>query len=85
MGKMDKLLTTDDEEAIYKLYYKFFSVAMPKPNSHSFKCHFDSDKSQGANPLVLKEDKFSIPVREAGKDGQLQPVFTGLETSANGL
>ena len=29
MGQMDKP-TTDDEEVIYKLYYKFFSAAMPK-------------------------------------------------------
>ncbi len=29
MGQMDKP-TTDDEEVIYKLYYKFFSAAMLK-------------------------------------------------------
>ena len=78
MGQMDKP-TTDDEEVIYKLYYKFFSAAMPKAKlliplnaTSGF-----PDKSQGANSFVLKEDaKFSIPVRE-GKDGRNSvPVFT---------
>ena len=78
MGQMDKP-TTEDEEVIYKLYYKFFSAAMPKAKlliplnaTSGF-----PDKSQGANSFVLKEDaKFSIPVRE-GKDGRNSvPVFT---------
>ena len=78
MGQMDKP-TTDDEEVIYKLYYKFFSAAMPKAKlliplnaTSGF-----PDKSQGANSFVLKEDaKFSIPVRE-GKNGRNSvPVFT---------
>lgn len=78
MGQMDKP-TTDDEEVIYKLYYKFFSAAMPKAKlliplnaTSGF-----PDKSQGVNSFVLKEDaKFSIPVRE-GKDGRNSvPVFT---------
>lgn len=78
MGQMDKP-TTDDEEIIYNLYYKFFSAAMPKAKlliplnaTSGF-----PDKSQGVNSFVLKEDaKFSIPVRE-GKDGRNSvPVFT---------
>ncbi|OHS86148.1 hypothetical protein HMPREF3237_05675 [Streptococcus sp. HMSC34B10] len=78
MGQMDKP-TTEDEEVIYKLYYKFFSVAMPKAKlliplnaTSGF-----PDKNQGVNSFVLKEDaKFSIPVRE-GKDGRNSvQVFT---------
>lgn len=78
MGQMDKP-TTEDEEVIYKLYYKFFSAAMPKAKlliplnaTSGF-----PDKNQGANSFVLKEDaKFSIPVRE-GKDGRNSvQVFT---------
>lgn len=78
MGQMDKP-TTEDEEVIYKLYYKFFSAAMPKAklliplNATSGL----PDKNQGTNSFVLKEDaKFSIPVRE-GKDGRNSvQVFT---------
>ena len=78
MGQMDKP-TTEDEEVIYKLYYKFFSAAMPKAKlliplnaTSGF-----PDKNQGVNSFVLKEDaKFSIPVRE-GKDGRNSvQVFT---------
>ena len=78
MGQMDKP-TTEDEEVIYKLYYKFFSAAMPKAKlliplnaTSGF-----PDKNQGANSFVLKEDaKFSIPVKE-GKDGRNSvQVFT---------
>ena len=78
MGQLDSP-TTEDEEVIYKLYYKFFSAAMPKAKlliplnaTSGF-----PDKNQGANSFVLKEDaKFSIPVRE-GKDGRNSvQVFT---------
>ena len=78
MGQMDKL-TTKDEEVIYKLYYNFFSAAMPKAK---LLIPLDAtsgfpDNTQGANSFVLKEDaRFSIPVRE-GKDGRNSvPVFT---------
>ena len=78
MGQLDSP-TTEDEEVIYKLYYKFFSAAMPKAKlliplnaTSGF-----PDKNQGVNSFVLKEDaKFSIPVRE-GKDGRNSvQVFT---------
>ena len=78
MGQLDSP-TTEDEEVIYKLYYKFFSEAMlkakfliPLDAASEFK-----DDSQEGNSFVLEKDSsFNIPVKE-GKDGRNSvPVFT---------
>ena len=78
MGQLDSP-TTEDEEVIYKLYYKFFSEAMPKAK---FLIPLDAasefkDDGQEANSFVLEKDSsFNIPVKE-GKDGRNSvPVFT---------
>ena len=78
MGQLDSP-TTEDEEVIYKLYYKFFSEAMPKAK---FLIPLDAtsefkDDSQGVSSFVLEKDSsFNIPVKE-GKDGRNSvPVFT---------
>ena len=78
MGQMDQP-TTEDEEVIYRLYYKFFSEAMPKAK---FLIPLDAasefkDDGQEANSFVLEKDSsFNIPVKE-GKDGRNSvPVFT---------
>ena len=78
MGQLDSP-TTEDEEVIYKLYYKFFSEAMlkakfliPLDATSEFK-----DDSQEVSSFVLEKDSsFNIPVKE-GKDGRNSvPVFT---------
>ena len=78
MGQLDYPIT-EEQELIYKLYYKFFSEALPKAK---FLLPLDAtsgfpDNTQGANSFVLKEDaRFSIPIKE-GKDGRNSvPVFT---------
>ena len=78
MGQLDGP-TTEDEEVIYKLYYKFFSEAMPKAK---FLIPLDAtsefkDDSQEVSSFVLEKDSsFNIPVKE-GKDGRNSvPVFT---------
>ena len=78
MGQLDSP-TTEDEEVIYKLYYKFFSEAMPKAK---FLIPLDAtsefkDDSQEVSSFVLEKDSsFNIPVKE-GKDGlNSVPVFT---------
>lgn len=78
MGQLDSP-TTEDEEVIYKLYYKFFSEAMPKAK---FLIPLDAtsefkDDSQEVSSFVLEKDSsFNIPVEE-GKDGRNSvPVFT---------
>ena len=78
MGQLDSP-TTEDEEVIYKLYYKFFSEAMPK---EKFLIPLDAtsefkDDSQEVSSFVLEKDSsFNIPVKE-GKDGRNSvPVFT---------
>ena len=78
MGQLDSP-TTEDEEVIYKLYYKFFSEAMPKAK---FLIPLDAtsefkDDSQEVSSFVLEKDSsFNIPVKE-GKDGRNSvPVFT---------
>ena len=78
MGQLDSP-TTEDEEVIYKLYYKFFSEAMPKAK---FLIPLDAtsefkDDSQEVSSFVLEKDSsFNIPVKE-GTDGRNSvPVFT---------
>jgi len=63
MGQLDSP-TTEDEEVIYKLYYKFFSEAMLKA------------KFLRSSFVLEKDSSFNIPVKE-GKDGRNSvPVFT---------
>ena len=78
MGQLDSP-TTEDEEVIYKLYYKFFSMAVPKAK---FLLPLDAasefkGNSQEGNSFVLEKDSsFNIPVKE-GKNGRNSvPVFT---------
>ena len=78
MGQLDSL-TTEDEEVIYKLYYKFFSMAVPKAK---FLLPLEAtsgfpEGGQEANSFVLEESaKFNIPTGE-GKNGRNSvPVFT---------
>ena len=78
MGQLDSP-TTEDEEVIYKLYYKFFSMAVPKAK---FLLPLEAasgfpEGGQEANSFVLDESaKFNIPTGE-GKNGRNSvPVFT---------
>ena len=78
MGQLDSP-TTEDEEVIYKLYYKFFSMAVPKAK---FFLPLEaasglSEGGQESNSFVLEESaKFNIPTGE-GKNGRNSvPVFT---------
>lgn len=78
MGQLDSP-TTEDEEVIYKLYYKFFSMAVPKAK---FLLPLEAasgfpEGGQEANSFVLEESaKFNIPTGE-GKNGRNSvPVFT---------
>ena len=78
MGQLDSP-TTEDEEVIYKLYYKFFSMAVPKAK---FLLPLEaasglSEGGQESNSFVLEESaKFNIPTGE-GKNGRNSvPVFT---------
>lgn len=78
MGQLDSP-TTEDEEVIYKLYYKFFSMAVPKAK---FLLPLEADSGfpeggQEGNSFVLEESaKINIPTGE-GKNGRNSvPVFT---------
>ena len=78
MGQLDYPIT-EEQELLYKLYYKFFSEAMPKAK---FLIPLDAasefkGESQEGNSFVLEKDSsFNIPVKE-GKDGRNSvPVFT---------
>ena len=78
MGQLDYPITKE-QELLYKLYYKFFSEAMPKAK---FLLPLDAtsefkDDSQEVSSFVLEKDSsFNIPVKE-GKDGRNSvPVFT---------
>ena len=78
MGQLDSP-TTEDEEVIYKLYYKFFSMAVPKAK---FLLPLEAasgfpEGGQEGNSFVLEESaKFNIPTGE-GKNGRKSvPVFT---------
>ena len=78
MGQLDSP-TTEDEEVIYKLYYQFFSMAVPRAK---FLLPLEAasgfpEGGQEANSFVLEESaKFNIPTGE-GKNGRNSvPVFT---------
>ena len=78
MGQLDSP-TTEDEEVIYKLYYKFFSMAVLKAK---FLLPLEADSGfpeggQEGNSFVLEESaKINIPTGE-GKNGRNSvPVFT---------
>ena len=78
MGQLDSP-TTEEQELVYGLYYKFFSMAMPKAK---FLLPLDAESGfpengQEGNSFVLEKDaSFNIPTRE-GKDGRNSvPVFT---------
>lgn len=78
MGQMDKP-STEDEEMIYSLYYKFFSTALPKAK---FLIPIDAtsgfpEENQEVNSFVLKEDTtFNIPTGEGENGRSSVPVFT---------
>lgn len=78
MGQLDSP-TTEDEEVIYKLYYKFFSEAMPKAKfliPLDAASEFKDDSQEGSSFVLEKDSSFNIPVEE-GKDGRNSvPVFT---------
>ena len=78
MGQLDSP-TTEDEEVIYKLYYKFFSEAMPKAKfliPLDATSEFKGDSQEGNSFVLEKDSSFNIPVKE-GKDGRNSvPVFT---------
>ena len=78
MGQMDKP-SKEDEKLIYSLYYKFFSIALPKAK---FLLPLDAisgfpKKDQELHSFVLEKDSnFNIPCRD-GKNGRNSvPVFT---------
>ena len=78
MGQLDSP-TTEDEEVIYKLYYKFFSEAMLKAKfliPLDATSEFKDDSQEGSSFVLEKDSSFNIPVKE-GKDGRNSvPVFT---------
>lgn len=78
MGQLDSP-TTEDEEVIYKLYYKFFSEAMLKAKfliPLDAASEFKDDSQEGSSFVLEKDSSFNIPVKE-GKDGRNSvPVFT---------
>ena len=78
MGQLDSP-TTEDEEVIYKLYYKFFSEAMAKAKfliPLDAASEFKDDSQEGSSFVLEKDSSFNIPVKE-GKDGRNSvPVFT---------
>ena len=78
MGQMDQP-TTEEQELVYGLYYKFFSMAMPKAKfllPLDAASGFPEDNSEGNSFVLEKDANFNIPVRE-GKDGRNSvPVFT---------
>ena len=78
MGQMDQP-TTEEQELVYGLYYKFFSMAMPKAKfllPLDAASGFPEDNSEGNSFVLEKDANFNIPTRE-GKDGRNSiPVFT---------
>ena len=78
MGQMDQP-TTEEQELVYGLYYKFFSMAMPKAKfllPLDAASGFPEDNSEGNSFVLKKDSSFNIPVKE-GKDGRNSvPVFT---------
>ena len=78
MGQMDQP-TTEEQELVYGLYYKFFSMAMPKAKfllPLDATSGFPEDNSEGNSFVLEKDSSFNIPVKE-GKNGRNSvPVFT---------
>ena len=78
MGQLDYPIT-EEQELLYKLYYKFFSEAMPKAKfliPLDAASEFKDDSQEGSSFVLEKDSSFNIPVKE-GKDGRNSvPVFT---------
>lgn len=78
MGQLDYPIT-EEQELLYKLYYKFFSDAMPKAKfllPLDAASEFKGDSQEGNSFVLEKDSSFNIPVKE-GKDGRNSvPVFT---------
>ena len=78
MGQMDKP-SKEDEKLIYSLYYKFFSIALPKAK---FLLPLDATsgfpkKDQEIHSFVLEKDSnFNIPCRDGENGRNSVPVFT---------
>lgn len=78
MGQLEYPIT-EEQELLYKLYYKFFSEAMPKAKfliPLDAASEFKDDSQEGSSFVLEKDSSFNIPVKE-GKDGRNSvPVFT---------
>ena len=78
MGQLDYPIT-EEQELLYKLYYKFFSEAMPKAKfllPLDAASEFKGDSQEGNSFVLEKDSSFNIPVKE-GKNGRNSvPVFT---------
>ena len=78
MGQLDYPIT-EEQELIYKLYYKFFSEALPKAKfllPLDATSEFKGDSQKGDSFVLEKDSSFNIPVKE-GKNGRNSvPVFT---------
>ena len=78
MGQMDKP-SKEDEKLIYSLYYKFFSIALPKAK---FLLPLDATsgfpkKDQEIHSFVLEKDSnVNIPCRDGENGRNVVPVFT---------
>lgn len=78
MGQMDEP-SKEDEKLIYSLYYKFFSIALPKAK---FLLPLDATsgfpkKDQEIHSFVLEKDSnFNIPCRDGENGRNSVPVFT---------
>ena len=78
MGQMDKP-SKEDEKLIYSLYYKFFSIALPKAK---FLLPLDATsgfpkKDQEIDSFVLEKDSnVNIPCRDGENGRNSVPVFT---------
>lgn len=78
MGQMDKP-SKEDEKLIYSLYYKFFSIALPKAK---FLLPLDATsgfpkKDQEIHSFVLEKDSnVNIPCRDGENGRNSVPVFT---------
>ena len=78
MGQLDYPIK-EEQELLYKLYYKFFSEALPKAKfliPLDAASEFKGDSQEGSSFVLEKDSSFNIPVKE-GKDGRNSvPVFT---------
>lgn len=78
MGQMDKP-SKEEEKLIYSLYYKFFSIALPKAK---FLLPLDATsgfpkKDQELHSFVLEKDSnVNIPCRDGENGRNVVPVFT---------